>query len=172
MAFNTSCFCCSVANSCPILYKSMNCQAPLSSTITQGLLQLMSVESAMPSNHLILMRWFCLLLLPSIFPSCRVFSKESALCIKWPSFGASVSASALPMNIRGWFPLGLTKFALLAVRRTLKSLLQYHNSKASALLGSTFFMIQLSPVVMYRCENFDYTDLGQENDVSAFEYTV
>ena len=127
------------------------------------------LESAMLSNHLILCR--PLLLLPSIFPSCRVFSKESALCIKWPSFGASVSASALPMSIRGWFPLEFPKFALLAVQRTLKSLLQYHSSKASALLGSTFFMIQLSPVVMYRCENFDYTDLGQENDVSAFEYT-
>ena len=80
------------------------CQASLSFTISQRLLKLMSIESVMPSNHLYLCR--PLLLLPSIFPSIRVFSNESALCIRWQSIGTS--ASVLPMNIQGWFPLGLT----------------------------------------------------------------
>ena len=80
-------------------------QALPSFTIFQSLCKLMSIESVMPSNHLILC--YPLLYLPSIFPSIRVFSSESALCIKWPkSIGAS--ASILPMNIQGWFLLGLT----------------------------------------------------------------
>ena len=79
-------------------------QASLSFTISQSLLKLMSIEWVMPSNHLI----FChpLLLLPSIFPSIRVFSNASALHIRWPKYWSS--ASVLPMNIQGWFPLGLT----------------------------------------------------------------
>ena len=77
----------------------------LSFTVYQSLLKLVSIESVMPSNHLILC---CpLLLLPSIFPSIRVFSNELALCIRWPKYWASVSASVLP-NIQAWFPLGLT----------------------------------------------------------------
>ena len=81
-------------------------QASLSFTISWSLLRLMSIESVMPSNHLILC--FPLLLLPSVFPSIRVFSNESALCIRWPqSIGVTDSASILPMNIQGWFPLGL-----------------------------------------------------------------
>ena len=84
------------------------CQAFLSFTIPWSLLKLISIESVMPSNHLILCH--PLFLLPSIFPSNRVFSNELALCIRWPSIGASASASAsvLPMNIQDWFPLGLT----------------------------------------------------------------
>ena len=81
-------------------------QASLSITNSQRLLKLKSIESVMPSNHLIL--YSPLLLLPSIFPSIRVFSKESALRIRWPSIGASASAPVLPMNIHGLFPLGLT----------------------------------------------------------------
>ena len=82
------------------------CQASLSITISLSFLILMSIESVMPSNHLILC---CpLSLLPSIFPSTRVFSNESALHIRWPEIGASASASVLLMNIQGWFPLGLT----------------------------------------------------------------
>ena len=83
------------------------CQASLSFTISQSLLKVMSVESMMPSNHLI---FCCLLLLPpSIFPSIRIFSNESdVLHIRWASTRDSASASALPMNIWGWFPLGLT----------------------------------------------------------------
>ena len=82
------------------------CRASLSFTIFQSLLKLMSIESVMPTNHLI----FChlLLLLPSIFPSIRVFSNELALCIRWPSIGVSASTSVLPMNTQDWSPLGWT----------------------------------------------------------------
>ena len=81
-------------------------QAFLSITNSWSMLKLMSIESVMPSYHLILCH--PLLLLPSIFSSIRVFSNESAFCIRWPSIGVSASASVLPMNIQGWFPLGLT----------------------------------------------------------------
>ena len=81
-------------------------QASLSITISQNLLKLMSIESVMHSNHLIL--WRPLLLLPSIFPSIRVFSNESVLRIRWSNIGVSTSASVLPMNIQDWFPLWLT----------------------------------------------------------------
>ena len=82
------------------------CQASLSITNFQSLLKLMSIESVMPSNHLILCR--PLLLLHSIFPSIRVFSNESVLCIRRQSTGVSASASVLPMNTQDWFPLGWT----------------------------------------------------------------
>ena len=82
------------------------CQVSLSFTISQSLLKLMSIESVMSSNHLILHH--TLLLLPSVSPSIRVFSNESALHIRWPNIGASFSASVLPMNIQDWFPLGMT----------------------------------------------------------------
>ena len=100
-------FCCSVAKLCPTFCDLSDCQASLSFPTSWSLLKLMSIESVIPSNYLILC---CpLLLLPSIFPSIRVFSNKSALCIKeyWSqSIGAL--ASVLPMNIQGWFPLGLT----------------------------------------------------------------
>ena len=89
-------------------------QASLSFTISQGLLKLMSIESVMPSNHLIL----CPLLLPpSIFPSIRVFSSESALLIRWPEYWASALASVLPMNIQGWFLFGLASLIPLLSKR-------------------------------------------------------
>ena len=103
-------------------------QASLSFTISQCLLKLMSIESMMPSNHLILCH--LLLLLPSIFPSIRIFPNELALPIRWPKNGAS--ASILPMNIRGWFSLGLTGLISL-LSKGLLSLLQHHNLKASVL---------------------------------------
>ena len=81
-------------------------QASLSFTVSQSLLKLMSIELVMPSNHLILCHPLALLL--SVFPSIRVFSSELALHIRWPNIGASALASFLPMNIWGWFPLGLT----------------------------------------------------------------
>ena len=82
------------------------CQASLSFSISWNLLKLMSIELVMPSNHLVIC---CpLLLLPSIFPSIRVFFNQSALCIRWPKYWSSASASVLLMNIRDWFPLGLT----------------------------------------------------------------
>ena len=82
------------------------CQAFLSFTIFRSLLKLMSINLVMPSNHLI--PYHPLLLEPSIFPRIRVFSNELVLCIKWPKIEASVSASVFPVNIQGWFPLGLT----------------------------------------------------------------
>ena len=102
----------------------------------------MSIESVMPSNHLILCR--PLLLLPSIFPSIRVFSNELALRIRWPKYW-SFSFNISPSNKHP----GLTSFRmdcldLLAVQGTLRSLLQHHNSKASILLCSAFFIVQLS----------------------------
>ena len=114
------------------------CQASLSITKSQSLLKLMSV---MPSNHLIL---FCpLLLLPSIFPSIRVFSSESALCIRWPEYW-SFSFSICPSNeYSGLISFRMDWFDLIAVQGTLKSLLQHHNSKASILQISTFFIVQL-----------------------------
>ena len=106
--YDHGCTCHSVAKLCLTLRNPMDCsiQASLSFTISQSLLKLTSIELVMPSNHLILCR--SLLLLPSIFPSIRVFSNELALRIRGWSTGVSASASVLPMNIQGWFSLGLT----------------------------------------------------------------
>ena len=118
------------------------CQASLCFTISQSLLKLMSIESVMPSNHLILCRPF--LLMPSILPSIRVFSNESALHIRWPkywSFSFSISHSSEYSGLIS-FRMGL--FDLFVVQGTLKGFLQHHSSKASLLWHSAFFMIQLS----------------------------
>ena len=98
----------SVTQSCPTLCVPMDCstQASLSITNSQSLLKLMSIKSVMPSNHLILCH--PLFRLSSVFSTIRVFSNESALHIRWPSIGASASASVLPVNIQDWFPLGWT----------------------------------------------------------------
>ena len=117
-------------------------QASLSITSSWSLLKLMSTKSVMPSNHLVLCH--PLLLLPSIFPSIRVFSSESILRIRWPSIGVSASASVFPMNIQDWFPLGLTDWISLQSKGLSKSLLQHHSSKASILRRSAFFTVQLS----------------------------
>ena len=118
------------------------CQASLSITNFQSLLKLMSIELVMPSNHLILC---CpLLLLPSTFPSTRVFSSESVLHIRWPKLW-SFSFSISPSNeYSGLISFRIDWFDLLAVQRTLKSLLQHHSSKESILRRSAFFMVQLS----------------------------
>ena len=117
-------------------------QASLSITNYQSLLKLMSAESVIPSNHLILCR--PLLLLPSIFPSRRVFSNESVLCIRWPKY-CSFSFSISPSNeYSGLISFRMDWFDLLAVQGTLKSLLQHHSSKASVLQPPAFFMVQLS----------------------------
>ena len=117
-------------------------QASLSITNSRGTLKLTSIELVMPSSHLILCHH--LLLLPSIFPSIRVFSNESALCIRWPKYW-SVSFSISPSNkYSGLISFGIEWFDLLAVQGTLKSLLQHHDSKASILHCSAFFMAQLS----------------------------
>ena len=116
-------------------------QTSLSITNSQSLLKLLSIESVMPSNHLILCR--PLLLPPSIFPSIRVFSNGQFFTSDGQSIGASALASVLPMNIQDWFPL-MDWLDLLAVRGTRKSLLHRHSSKASILWHSAFFIVQLS----------------------------
>ena len=117
-------------------------QASLSFTIYQSLLKLKPIESVMPSNHLVLCH--PLLLLPSIFPSIRVFSNESALYIRWSkhwNFSLSISPSE---EYSGLLSFRIDWFYLLAVQRALKSLLQHHSSKASILRCSAFFIVQLS----------------------------
>ena len=118
------------------------CQASLSITYSQSLFKLMSIELVMPSNHLILC---CpLLLLPSIFPSIRVFSNESVLLMRWPKYG-SFSFSISPFNeYSRLISFRMDWLDLLAVQGTLKSLLQHHSSKASILRCSAFFIVQLS----------------------------
>ena len=119
-------------------------QVSLSFTISQSLLKLMSIESVMPYNHLILCLPF--LLLPSIFPSIRVFSNELALHIRWPkycSFSNSPSKEYL-----GLISLRIDWFDLLAVQGTLKRFLWHHNSKASVLHHFVSFMVQLSQPYM------------------------
>ena len=125
--------CCSVTKSCPTLCYPMDCSTAgfLSLTIFRRLLKLMSIESVMPSNHLVLCR--PLLLLPSIFPSIRVFSKESTLCIRWPK-NWSFSFSISPYNeYSGLISFRIDWFDLLAVQGALTSLLQHHSLKASIL---------------------------------------
>ena len=118
-------------------------QASLSFTISWNLPKLMSIELVMSSNHLIL--YHPLLLLPSIFPIMWVFSSESALCIRWSkcwSFSLSISPSS---EYSGLISFRIDWLDLLAVQRTLKSLLQHHSSKTSMLLQcSAFFVVQLS----------------------------
>ena len=125
-------------------------QASLSITNSQNLLKLMFVESVMPSNHLIL---YCsLLFLPSIIPSIRVFSSESVLCIRWPEYW-SFSFSISPSNEYWGLIFRMDWLDLLAGQGTLKSLLQYHSSKASILLCLVFFMVQLSHLYMTTGKN-------------------
>ena len=117
-------------------------QASLSITNSWSLLKLMSTELVMPSNHLILCH--PLFLLPSNFPSIRVFSNESALCIRWPKYW-NFSLSISPSNeYSGLISFRMDWLDLLAVQGTLKSLLQHHSSKASVLQHSAFFIVQLS----------------------------
>ena len=134
----------SATQSCPTLCDPMNCSTP-------GLpvhhhfrssLKLMSIESVMPSSHLILCQ--PLLLLPPIPPSIRDFSNESTLCMRWPKYW-SFSFSIIPSNEHpGLISFRMDWSDLLAVQGTLKSLLQHHSSKASVLLHSAFFTVQLS----------------------------
>ena len=134
----------SVTQSCLTAGDPMDwaCQASLSITDSQSLLKLMSIESLMPSNHLILCHHH--LLLPSFFPRNRVFSNESVLHIRWPdywSFSFNISPSK---EYSGLISIRIDWFDLLAVQGTLKSLLQHHSPKASILQPSAFFIVQLS----------------------------
>ena len=134
----------SVAQSCPTFTTPWTAarQASLSITNSQSLLKLMSIESVIQSNHLILCH--PLFLLPSIFPSIRVFSNESVLHIRWPKYW-SFSFSTSPFNeFLGLIFFRMDWLHLLAVQGTLKSLLPHHSSKASILQNSDFFIVQLS----------------------------
>ena len=133
----------SVTHSCPTLCDPWTAapQASLSTTNSQSLLKLMSIESVMPSNHLILC---CPLLLPSVFPSIRIFSNESVLSIRWPKYW-SFSFSICPSNEHSvLISFKMDWLDLLTVQGALKSLLQHHISKTSVLRCSAFFIVQLS----------------------------
>ena len=156
------CFCCcSVAKSClTATLLTAACQAPLFSTVSQSLLRFISIES---------MLLLPLSPLPSIFPSIRVFSSESALHIMWPKYW-SFSFSISPSNeYSGLISFRMDWLDLLAEQGTLKSLLQHHSSEASMLQCSAFFMVQLTSIHDYwKNHSFDYTDLCQQSNVSAF----
>ena len=143
-------------------------QASLSFTISQSLLKLMSIDSMMPSNYLILCR--PLLLLPSAFPGIGVFSSEWALHIRWPKYW-SFNFSINPSNeYSGLISFKIDWFDLLAVQGTLNSLVQHHSSKASILRCSVFFLVHLSQqyVTTGKTIRLNHTDLCQQSDVFAF----
>ena len=137
-AWGTLCYCCSVTKSCLTLCNPWTAafQASLSFTISWSVLGLMSIESVMPTNHLILYR--PLLLLPSVFPRIRVFPNELALHIKWPKYWSFIFSISLFNEYSRLISFRINWFDLLAVQRTLKSLLQHHSSKASILMCSAY----------------------------------
>ena len=144
------------------------CQAPLSFTNSQSLLKFMSTELVMLSNYLIL----CgpLLLLPSIFPTIRVFSNESALLITWPKYW-SFSFSISPSNeYSGLTSFRVDWFDLLAAQRTLNSIVasKHHNSKESTLFSFFYNPALTSRFDYWEKYSFDHMDLCQQSDVSAF----
>ena len=148
------------------------CQASLSITNSRSLLKFMSIASMMPSNHLIL--YHPLLLLPSIFPSIRVFTNESAPHIRWTKYW-SFSFSITPSNeYSALISFRIDTFDLLALQRTLNGLLQHHSSKASVLQFSAFFVVQLSNPYMTTGKTIALTrwDLCWQSNVSAFQYAV
>ena len=142
-------------------------QASLSITNSRRLLKLMSIVSVMLSNHLILCR--PLFLPPSIFPSVRVFSNESVLCIRWPEYWSCSFNINPSKEYSGLISLRMNWLDLLAVQGILKSLLQHHSSKASILRRSAFFMVQLTSIHDYwKNHSFDYMDLCWQSDIFAF----
>ena len=145
-------------------------QAFLSITSSWSLLKLMSIVLVMPSNHLILC---CpLLFLPWIFPSIKVFSNDSVYHLRWPKYW-SFSFSISPSNeYSGLISLRMDWLDLLAVQRTLKSLLQHHSSNASILWCSAFFTVQLSHPYMTTGKTIALTRWTFVGNVSAFEYAV
>ena len=162
---------CSVIKSCLTLchHRLQHTRLPVL-PIFQSLLKLMSIKSVMPSNHFFLCH--SLLLLPSVFPSIRVFSNESALWIRWSkywSFGFSISPSSEYPRL---ISFRIDWFDLLTVQRTLKSLLQSHSLKASILWPSAFLMAQLLyllTTLTWLLEKIDlhYVDLCWQSDISA-----
>ena len=159
----------SVAQLCLTLCDPMNHSTPGLPVHHQ--LRLTSIKSVMPSRHLILCR--PLLLLPPILPSIRVFSNESALCMRWPKYW-SFSFSIIPSKeIPGLISFRTDWLDLLAVQGTLKSLLQHHSSKASILQHSAFFTVQLSHPYMTPGKTIGFTRQTLVSKViSAFEYAI
>ena len=148
------------------------CQASLCITSSRSLLKLMSVESVMSSNHLILCH--PLLFLPSIFPSIRVFSNKSVLLIRWPKYWTfQWSASDLSMNIQDWFPLGLTGWISLQP----KGLSESSPTPQFKSIGSSVLSLLYGPALIsirdyWKNHNFDYTYRCWQSDVFAFSYAV
>ena len=130
------------------------CQASLSITKSQSLLKLMSIELMIQSNHLILCR--PLFLLPSVFPSIRVFSNESVLYIRWLKYWRFSFSISLSNGNSGLISFRMDLLDLLAVQGTLKSLLQYHSSEVSILWHLAFFMVQLSHPYMTTGKNYSF----------------
>ena len=130
-------------------------QASLSFNISQSLLKLMPIEFVMPSNHLILCH--PLLLLLSIFPSIRIFSSESVLCIKWSKYWSFIFSISPSNEYSGLISFRMEWLDILAVHGTLKSLLQHLNSKASSLQHSAFFIVHLSHPYMTTGKNIALT---------------
>ena len=147
------------------------CEASLSITNSGSLFKLMSIESVMASNDLILC--YALLLLASIFPSIRVFSNESVLPISGQSIGVSASASVLPVNIQDWFPLGWTAWISLLSKGSQES----SPTSQSKSINSWEFSFLYSPTLTFihdhrRSHSFDQVDLCWLSNVSAFEYAI
>ena len=161
--YNIFCCCCSVT--CVQLFVSpwtAACQASLSFTISWSLLKLMSVQSVIPSIHLIL--YWPLLLLPSIFPSIGVFSYESALHIRWPKYSAS--ASVLLMSIQGRFPLGLTGLISLQSKGFSGVFSSTTIQKALILQCSAFFMVQFSHLNITTGETITLTETVKSENLA------
>ena len=153
-------------------HELQHARASLSITNSRSLLKLMSMESVMPSSHLILCR--PLLLLPSIFPSIRVFSNESTLHIRWPKY-QSFSFNIRPSSEHpGLISSRMDQLNLFAVQGTLKSLLQHHSSKSINFLALSFLH---SPTLTsihdhWKNHSLDQTDLCWQSSVSAFQYAI
>ena len=148
--------------------RTVACQASLSFIISQYLLKLMSIESVMPSNHFIIC---CpLLLLPSIFPSFRVFANESALHIRWPKYWSfSFSINPSNMNIQGWFPLGLPGWSPYFSMDSKESSAAPQLEGINSLALSLFYCPALRTVHDYqKNHSFDYTGLHWQRNVFAF----
>ena len=142
-------------------------QSSLSIANSQSLLKLMSSESVMPSNHLIL--YLLLLLPPSVFPSIRVFSNESVLRIGWPKYWSFSFSISLSNEYSGLISFRIDWFDLLEVQGTLKGLLQHHSLKVSILWCSAFFIVQFSHPYMTTEKTIALTrQLCQQSNVSAF----
>ena len=143
------------------------CQACLSITNSRSLPKLMSIESVMPSNHLI----FChpLLLLPSVFPNIRVFSNESALRIGWQSIAVSASTSVLPMNTEDWSPLGWTGWISISSRDSQESSPTPQFKSINSLVLSFLYSPTLISIHDYwKNHSLDWMDLCWQSNVSAF----